>query len=26
MQDIGINRYAGDMLAWPGANRPAHFD
>ncbi len=23
MQDIGLNRYAGDMPAWPGANRPA---
>ena len=21
MQDIGLNRYAGDMPAWPGANR-----
>jgi len=21
--DIGINRYAGDMPAWPGTNRPA---
>ena len=22
-QDIGLNRYAGDVPAWPGANRPA---
>jgi 5-methylthioadenosine/S-adenosylhomocysteine deaminase len=22
LQDIGLNRYAGDMPAWPGANRP----
>ncbi|MEO8669319.1 MAG: amidohydrolase, partial [Bauldia sp.] len=22
MQDIGMNRYAGDMPAWPGMNRP----
>lgn len=22
LEDIGLNRYAGDMPAWPGANRP----
>jgi 5-methylthioadenosine/S-adenosylhomocysteine deaminase len=22
LRDIGFNRYAGDMAAWPGANRP----
>jgi 5-methylthioadenosine/S-adenosylhomocysteine deaminase len=23
IQDIGLNRYAGDMPAWPGMNRPS---